>query len=352
MVLDKKTPMNLYNILMSGNVTEIYVPEKLNDEVDCMGSSDLICNLQQRVNITVKTDAEYIKDIPRNHYRVLENPKSIFFLNIDAKTAKEIQGKYGVVCQSVNEIDDKALTKAYEYNLTDGQKHVNWDIFFDKTNHSLPSNALIICDRYLFSADPKSDKKGKEDALKLGLKNIQCILDSVLPKRFNDVYEVLIIFDSSTLDRCREREKKMFKDIVDGLKNYADDNKRSRRYKIRFDLISADHNCTNYKKLHNRRIISNYFVVRAEYKLQAFEDNVSKATQTIFYDALFSKIVPKEPPSGPDSPIKSQFQTINSIKKLIDSGNFRCYESIVSKEKEIPSECRKCSNCSNRLIPT
>ena len=111
----------------------------------------------------------------------------------------------------------------------------------------------------------------------------------------------------------------MFNSIVKNLKDYADGIKKTRHYKIRFDLISVDHNCINYKKLHNRRIISNYFVVRADYKLQAFKDNMSTATQTIFYDALFSKIVPLKP-NGPDSPIKSQLQTIESIRELIQNG--------------------------------
>lgn len=344
-VLLDQTPKNWYNIFMSGNVAEVCVPEDLDDEeVDSMGSIDIIGNLQL-LGTTVKTDAEYINDIPLNSRRVLENPNAVFLLNIGAKEAEDIQNKYGVICQSIDSIDDDVLTKAYEYDLTDGQEGVDWTVYFDKTNHTLPSNALIICDRYMFSADSKSDAKGALNALELGLTNIRCILNTVLPKRYNDEYNVLIVFDSSTLDKYEEQETKMFKSIADNLKDYAEGNKKLRHYKIRFDLISVDHNCINYKKLHNRRIISNYFVVRADYKLQAFKGNVSTATQTIFYDALFSKIVPMKP-SGPDSPIKSQLQTINSIRELIQNGNCRKYASIIDKQGDIDitSVCRPCSN--------
>ena len=344
-VLLDQTPKNWYNIFMSGNVAEVCIPEDLdNEEVDSMGSIDIIGNLQL-LGTTVKTDAEYIKDIPQNYRRVLENPNAVFLLDIETKKAEDIQNQYGVLCQSIDSIDDNVLTKAYEYDLTDGQEGVDWNVYFDRTNHTLPSNALIICDRYMFSADSNSGPKVAQDTLKLGLTNIRCILNTVLPKRYNDEYNILIVFDSSTLGKNDEQETNMFKSIVDDLKNYTDGIKKHRHYKIRFDLISVDHNCINYKKLHNRRIISNYFIVRADYKLQAFKGNVSTATQTIFYDALFSKIVPMKP-SGPDCPIKSQLQTINCIRELIQNGNCRKYASIIDKQDkiEITSVCRPCSN--------
>ena len=200
----------------------------------------------------------------------------------------------------------------------------------------------------MFSADSKSDSKAAQDALELGLTNIRCILNTVLPKRYNDEYNVLIIFDSSTLSKCDEQETKMFRFIVDNLKKYANGLKKERHYKIRLDLVSVDRDCMNYRKLHNRRIISNYFIVRADYKLQAFKGNVSTATQTIFYDALFSKIVPMKP-SGPDSPIKSQLQTIKYIQELVQNGNCRKYASIIDKLDNIEIS-KECKSCSNRLL--
>lgn len=347
-VLLDQTPKNWYNIFMSGNVAEVCVPEDLiDDDIDNMGAIDIIGNLQL-FGTTVKTDAEYIYDIPQNSRRVLENPDAVFLLNISAKEAESIQNKYGVICQSIDAIDDEILTKAYEYDLSEGQEGVDWGVYFDKSNHTLPSNALIICDRYIFSADSKSGPKIAQDALESGLSNIRGILNSILPKKHNDEYNVLIVFDSSTFNQSEEQEMKMFKSIVENLKDYVDGNKKVRHYKIRFDLISIDHNCINYKMLHNRRIISNYFVVRAEYKLRAFKDNVSTVSQTIFYDALFSKIVQMKP-SGPDSPIKSQLQMINYIRELIQNGNCRKYASIVDKQDDI-DVTKVCKACTNRLM--
>ena len=347
-VLLDKTPKNWYNIFLSGIVAEVCVPEEIDDEeIDKMGSVDIVGNLQL-LGTTVKSDAEYINDIPQNSRRVLENPNAVFLLNIGSKDAENIQKQYGVICQSIDSIDDEVLTKAYEYDLSDGQEGVDWAVYFDKSNHTLPSNALVICDRYIFSADSKSDAKTAQDALELGLSNIRGILNSVLPKKHNDEYNVLIVFDSSTFNPDEEKEAIMFNSIVSNLKDYADGNKKARHYKIRFDLISIDHNCINYRKLHNRRIISNYFVVRADYKLQAFKDNVSTATQSIFYDALFSKIVSTKP-NGPDGPLKSQLQTVNSIRELIQNGNCRKYASIVDKQDGI-DVIKVCKTCTNRLM--
>lgn len=347
-VLLDKTPKNWYNIFMSGNVAEVCVPEDITDEdIDSMGAIDIIGNLQL-LGTTVKTDAEYINDIPKNSSRVLENPNAVFLLNIEAKVAENIQNKYGVICQSIDCIDDDVLTKAYEYDVYDGQEGVDWTIYFDKSNHSLPSNALIICDRYIFSADSKTSPKIAQDVLEQGLSNIRGILNSVLPKRHNGEYNVLIVFDSSTFKQDEKIELEMFKSIVVNLKDFADGNKKVRHYKIRFDIISIDHNCINYKMLHNRRIISNYFLVRAEYKLRAFKDNVSTVSQTIFYDALFSKIVPIKP-SGPDSPIKSQLQMVNCIRELIQNGKCRKYALVVDKLENIVVT-NVCTACTNRLI--
>lgn len=347
-VLLEKTPKNWYNIFMSGNVAEVCVPEKIDDEeIDEMGSVDIVGNLQL-LGTTVKSDAEYINDIPKNSCRVLENPNAVFLLNIKPEDAENIQNRYGVICQSIDSIDDEVLTKAYEYDLSDGQEGVDWNTYFDKRNHTLPSNALIICDRYIFSADSKSGAKTALGTLELGLSNIRGILNSILPKKHNDEYNVLIVFDSSTFNQGDEQEIEMFKSIASDLKNYADGIKTARHYKIRFDLISVDHNCINYKMLHNRRIISNYFVVRAEYKLRAFKDNISTVTQTIFYDALFSKIVQMKS-NGPDSPIKSQLQTINFIRELISNGKCRKYVSVVDKQNDI-NVITNCKTCTNRLM--
>lgn len=343
-LLIDQTPHNWYNIFMSGNVAEVCMPEELDDEdIDEMGTVDIIGTLQL-LGTTIKSDADYIQSISENNRRVLDNPNAIFLLDIEEKKADDIQKQYGVICQSIKSIDDDILTNAYEYDLSDGQEGVDWSIYFSDKNHSLPSNALIICDRYIFSADAK----GANDSLQLGLENIRSIINSVLPKKHNDEYNILIIFDSSTLAKSQLEEDKMFENIVDNLSDFANGYKRARHYKLRFDIISVDHNCINYKKLHNRRIISNYFVVRAEYKLQAFRNNISTATQSIYYDSLFSKIVQMKP-NGPDSPIKSQMQTISFIKEIIENGNCRKYASIVDKQERDENE-DNCSSCSNRLM--
>lgn len=348
-VLVDKAPKNWYNIFMSGNVEEVCVPEDLEEEdINSMGAIDIIGNLQL-LGTTVKTDADYINDIPKNSRRVLEHPNAVFILDIEEKDAVNIQNKYGVICQSINAIDDEILTKAYEYDLTDGQEGVDWTVYFDKSNHTIPSNALMICDRYMFSCDSKSGPKVAQEALDSGLTNIRCILNTVLPKKYHDEYNILIIFDSSTLVVKDEvQEDKMFETIANNLRDYAQNIKQQRHYKIRFDLISVDHNCKNYTKLHNRRIISNYFVVRADHKLRAFNGNVSTATQTIFYDAIFSKIVPLKP-NGPDSPIKSKLQTIQTIKELLHVGICRKYASVIDKQDSVVITS-KCNTCSNRLL--
>ena len=255
-VLLDKSPKNWYNIFMSGNVDEVCVPEVIEDEdIGTMGTDDFIGTLQT-LGTTVKTDAEYINDIPNNSRRVLENPNAVFLLNIEKEAADKIQNGYGVICQSINKIDDDILTRAYEYDLYDGQEGVDWNVYFDKSNHTLPSNSLIICDRYIFSADTKNrNEKVARDAMDLGLLNIRGILNSVLPRRHNDEYNVLIVFDSSTFNLGEEKETAMFKSIVSNLQDYARGIKKVRHIKIRFDLISIDNDCINYKMLHNRRII-------------------------------------------------------------------------------------------------
>ncbi len=343
-VIIDESPKNWYNILMSGYVDEVRLSEEIEEyEVDAMGTTDIIGNLQL-IQTTFKTDTEYINDIQSNNRRVLENPNAVFLLDIETEKAEKIQKQYGVICQSIDSINDEILTRAYEYDLSKDQEGVDWSVYFNNTNQYLPSNALIICDRYMFSADSNSGPKTAQRAVDLGLANVKCIMNSVLPKKHNDVYNILIVFDSTTLSN----ENQMFESIVADLKNFAKGYKRSRHYKLKIDLISVDHDCANYSELHNRRIISNYFVVRADHRLRAFDQNKSTTTQTIFFDALFSKIVDREKP-GQSSPIKSQVHTVHSLQELINIGNCRKYASIEEKQDntQVTSNCK---SCNNRLV--
>lgn len=204
-------------------------------------------------------------------------------------------------------------------NTIKGDKCFSWSAFFKEGNLQM-SNSVIIMDRYLFKASVIKNFKTEIDQLDKqylnGCKNISRILDMIIPESFTGEYQVLFVFDDeqieslsikdALLEICQEITKRIcekkcsvrleFLGIHNG-KNFkpSDD-----------EDLKATNYCLKslYGLTHDRRILSNYFMVNATHGWNAvdYKKHCSKETQTFYYDALFS---------GIDNP--DQAEIINSI---------------------------------------
>ena len=171
-----------------------------------------------------------------------------------------------------------------------------------KSLKGIPSNALILTDRYLFSGYyPKAGN---------GVDNVLSILGALLPERFLGEYHVTIVFDN------KNEKYTSFYDVVAQLSTIRQ--ALHRDYPINMEILGITPDCEVYNDLHNRRIVSNYFIVKVEHKMAAFNKNISTREQAITPQVLFT-VDSLNRNSTP--PIKAIDHVIAAIRKFSGSAS-------------------------------
>lgn len=224
-----------------------------------------------------------IEEIKNNPSKVLEDPCAVYFLDVTKEEAAHIQKQYGVIFRNENDIDDAELSDWSEIISCKDEKNHNWTDFLAKIKQT-PTNTIVISDRFIFSNDVSSPEWNCP-----GIDNIVDILDAVLPTTFSKMfnYHVLVLYSDTKPDgkpNCKisfnKLSKKLYKQISE---------LRKEKYNILVEVVSIPGNSYGYEWTHNRRIITNYHIIRTEQDLKAFSENKSTCSQTLNWDALFSK---------------------------------------------------------------
>lgn len=285
---------NLFKILKSAK--NLYVAMDAPD-------STWIKQLKDNYGLVADTTrTEYIKKIPTKPKSVLKNPSSLFILDIPITEAKKIQVEYGVMCRSGMDTNISSLIDINDEHTTDKNEPLGrgWDMVLDSVE-SLPSNALILTDRYLFKTT--NAKYGN------GFDNVRSILSELLPKELSTTYHVTVIFDKDSIDPLYN-----FQTIAKRLNDIKDEFKRP--YPIVMEVLGMTDENETYYHLHNRRIVSNYFVVKVDYSLAAFNKTVGTADQTIIPQVLFTEDSLNRRSTAP---LKSMMQIVNALRKFSNS---------------------------------
>lgn len=233
-----------------------------------------------------------------NKKDVLKDPSALYILNITSVEALDIQRSYGVMCLSHENPNITPLIDINDVHVSSVGDPLGrgWDSVLDSVE-KLPSNALLITDRYLFTS--KYNNAGN------GFINVHDILNQLLPHEFNGgKYYVTIVFDDS------KHQDYTFNEIASNL--YIQTTKL-REYPIELEVLGITQECTIYNELHNRLIISNYFFVEASHKLAAFNNNIGTAHQTILPVALFTQ---SSINGTTTHPLYAIDQTLNTFKKF------------------------------------
>lgn len=266
----------------------------------------------------IEVEPEYIDEVGEDSYISLVTSLSfekiddycaIFLLDIDKTKAEEISEKYGVICHSINDPNINPIFQdGIEKNVERKECKRGWDELL-RPSMVYPSNSLVFVDRYLFLND--SDNITYQD----GIDNVYEILDKILPPKLGVDYHVLFVFDASELSRSGVTFNTI-SNLLNKLKK-----KLSRPYNIIIETVSIDHNNGQYGETHNRRILSNYFIIRADRSLKAFRDTHSLYSQTLFLDWIASKgIIHAKHSDAPGIALRKYLCEINkAIKQLMRS---------------------------------
>ena len=288
---------NLYRILRNKKYSKIFI-----GSCDSQLSAKLF-NFRQMHGISFDSSKiSYVDSIPFNHSLVLEEPNALFILNVSKDIANDISRTYGVLCFSSDGIEDrKLMDKNIEYSPYKKDNVGGWSPILSSIK-DLPSNSLVIVDRYLFFNDTGTFHNG--------IKNVFDVLNTLLPEQLdiNTHYHVMIVFSSSPNTKTLSFGK--ISTLINKKKETL-----GRSYHIDIELMSISKNSRFYDDTHNRRIISNYYIVRAEHQIGAFFDTTSSCSQTLTPQRLFTYYCLR---SYSDPPLKSIEQTVNTLKSLSD----------------------------------
>lgn len=288
------TRSNLFKILKSAKA--LYVAMDAPDE-------SWVKQLKNEYGLTADTTkTEYIKKIPAKPESVLKNPSSLFILDIPFTEAKKIQVEYGVMCRSCMDTNVSALIDINDEHTTDKNEPLGrgWDSVLDSVER-LPSNALILTDRYLFKTT--NARYGN------GFDNVRSILTELLPRELNTNYHITVVFDKENINALYD-----FQTISKRLNEIKYELKRP--YPITMEVLGMTDDNDTYYHLHNRRIVSNYFVVKMDYSLAAFNKTVGTADQTITPQVMFTE----DSLNGRSSaPLKSMNQIVSALRDFSNS---------------------------------
>lgn len=287
---------------------------------------------QQPVQLLKQPDTERYKAYPEN---VLKNPSALYILQISHTEALAIQKAYGVMCVNGDSPDISLLIDINDVHFAKEQEKLGhgWDTVLDSVE-PLPSNALLLTDRYLFAF--RHPNAGD------GIANIKDILSELLPKQFlGGNYHVTIIFDNMA-----KNEHYTFNEIAQRLEEVKME--LNRDYPITMEVLGITPDCPIYKKLHNRMIISNYYLVEASHKLAAFNKETGTARQLLLPLALFTESSINGKSTPPLDAIHYTLATLRKFSKsltyLPESAHSTYLYAVNGKRME------KCLSIRNRLI--
>ena len=284
----------------------------------------------QRVQLLTPSDTELLKSHPEE---VLKNPSALYILDIPRAQSLSIQKSYGVICQNGECPDISLLIDVNDVHISNEHERLGrgWESVLDSVER-LPSNALLLTDRYLFAF--RNPNAGD------GFANTHDILDELLPQQFlGGDYHVTVVFDIENTN-----ESYSFDEIATHLNRLKQQLNRS--YPIMMEVLGITPNCSIYNKLHSRLIVSNYYLVEAGHKLAAFNENKGTARQMLVPLALFTESslrgISTPPLDAIDQTLDALRDFSRSLSKLTDHS---VYSYAVNGKR-----MERCLGIRNRLI--
>ena len=310
----------------------VSISESVYEQLMTTGGSDDIGKLlkQQPLRLLSSADTENLRQHPEE---VLKSPSSLYILDVTPAEALSIRRSFGVMCLSGDNPDITPLIDVNDIHISNEHEKLGrgWDSVLDSVE-KLPSNALLLTDRYLFAF--RHPNAGD------GLANIHDILNELLPQQFEGGdYHVTIVFD----DRSKHSSY-TFDEIATKLNRIK--TQLGRNYPIMMEVLGITSDCSIYNKLHNRLIVSNYYLVEAGHKLAAFNKDQGTARQMLIPMTLFTEASLNGTSTPPLKAIEQTVSTLREFSKSLSQlSDHSVYLYAVNGKR-----MEKCMGIRNRLI--
>ena len=150
----------------------------------------------------------------------------------------------------------------------------------------------------------------------------------------------MVIFDRDSIDPLYNFDTiaKRLNDIAQAF---------DKPYEIVMEVLGLTEGKDIYYKFHNRRIVSNYFVVKMDYSLAAFNKTEGTAEQTIIPQTLFTEDSLNRRSSAPLQSMQQITKALHSFSELLKSPSMdhNSYSYAVNGQRK-----ERCLTITNRLI--
>lgn len=252
----------------------------------------------------IEDSGEFIDNIASHPETVLDHPESVYILELDANSCRIIQQDYGVLCyQMHDDVCEEPHLCIKGWSITTlASKQRNWRNLLN--GMKVPSNSLVIIDRYLFSSEVGETIQDAYD-------NLGDIMDMLIPRQLKTNYHVFILFDFTCV---KQKECERIVEISQKLNKIK--RNLGRDFPIDIEILSMDGNSYKYEETHDRRLLSNYFMITATHKIKAFRDVSPICRQDIHFKHLFSEGL--DPDDKSDIPYEAHEADIEFVNDVLD----------------------------------
>jgi len=300
----------------------VRIPE--NKEIpteDELAELSTVWAIMERDQIEIKDNSQVVDQIKTSPKFACNFPLDVLILDSEKEEAEQISGGSGVATFASVDVKPDCLKKRDVGDIMPGdhEKCESWEQFFIKVSQSpfIPSNALILIDRYLFLQ--QNGATDYPDAFY----NLEHILNSILPDKLACDYHVLIVVQAFP----KKNQEYDITSLYNAFETIRC--KLNRPYKIVIELATLSLNASIFPYTHDRKLISNYFVGDTSHGFKVFKSSSGTPKfvfQKLSYECIFHEV---DPGRFPTMSVQESYLTVlhDYFMKQIDEKFCKCFNT-------------------------
>lgn len=286
----------------------------------------IFCNSN---NIKTFAEKSVLQNMLDNKEELTKNCRSLYIVDVDEQTAKEIQDEHGIIVFSKENINDNIFNQSHWRHQFIKNARTSNDIISEwsdvlKDLVWLPTNSLVLTDNYLFN----------ESAVTFDdcVENVKGLLNAILPEKLNVDFHILIV------TRHPVCNKEKINKAIGTIKSYI---QSQRTYAIKIEYIF-------YETIHQRKIITNYNIMVGDRGFVNFNSRKCKVVENnpTYFCSIFQNV--KESIGNTEYEIATN--DLKAIYKLSKEVKDICNTGIGDYSKRIIGDCNKDKSLNNRLL--
>lgn len=169
-----------YEIIKQRNHVRIPDANPINVSSYVKDQPDSEWEILDRDGVNIHDNNVFVREANDMPAKMLIHPSDIYVYEKNTSDVQDEASRYGVIVTSSLQPDSEPLKRVWNEWVEPGVGVGPWKKFFGKfKTKPIPSNAMVIIDRYLFSSGSGQDYHN-------GIRNVYAILDELLPNSFTE----------------------------------------------------------------------------------------------------------------------------------------------------------------------